>query len=155
MITLIPKKGDQRLLKNKRAMCLLDIVYKRVAKVLANRLMIVIDKLVAPDQTGSIRGRFIETNLRTIADVIHYCNRDGTEGILMALDFQNAFNTVEHEFVFSTQEAFNFGIDFISFVRMLYCGTELAVINNGFTSNWFKTTRGLQQGCPLSAPIFP
>ena len=154
VITLIPKKGDQRYLKNKRAICLLDIVYKIVAKVLANRLMLVIDKLVAPDQTGSIRGRFIGNNLRTIADVIYYCKSDRSEGILMALDFQNAFNTVEHEFVYNTLKSFNFGSDFISFVRMLYCGTELAVINNGFTSDWFKTTRGLQQGCPLSAPIF-
>ena len=154
VITLMPKKGDQRFLKNKRAICLLDIIYKTVAKVLANRLMLVIGRLVAPDQTGSIRGRFIGTNLRTISDVIHYCNSDRVEGILMALDFRNAFNTVEHEFVYSTLKTFNFGVDFISFVRMLYCETELAVINNGFTSHWFKTTRGLQQGCPLSAPIF-
>ena len=39
------------------------------------------------DQTGSIRGRFIGTNLRTIADVIYYCNSDKIEGIPMALDF--------------------------------------------------------------------
>ena len=154
VITLIPKKGDQRFLKNKRAICLLDIVYKIVAKVLANRLMAVIHKLVAPDQTGSMRGRFIGTNLRTIADIVHYCNIDRLEGILMALDFKNAFNTVEHEFVYSALKLLNFGEDFISYLRLLYNKTELTVINNGFTSRWFRTTRDLQQGCPATAPVF-
>ena len=38
VLALIPKKGSQLLLKNKRPICLLDIVYKLIAKVLANRL---------------------------------------------------------------------------------------------------------------------
>ena len=102
VITLIPKKGDQKLIKNKRAICLLDIVYKITAKVFANRLMQVLTKLIASDQTGSIRGRFIGTNLRTVDDVIKYCESDNLSGIIMALDFQNAFNTVEHKFVYGT-----------------------------------------------------
>ena len=100
VITLIPKRGDQTLLKNKRAICLLDTLYKVVAKVIANRLMLVISKLVSPDQTGSIRGRHIGMSIRTIADVIEYCEADNLGGIIMALDFRNAFNTVEHEFIY-------------------------------------------------------
>ena len=72
----------------------------------------------------------------------------------MALDFKNAFNTVEHAFVYDVLGQFNFGEDFISWVKLLHNGTELAVINNGFTSPWFRPSRGLQQGCPVSAPIF-
>ena len=54
--------------------------------------MAVIHKVVAPDQTGLIRGRYIGTSLRSIADIVHYCETDRLEGILMALDFRNAFN---------------------------------------------------------------
>lgn len=154
VITLIPKKGDQKFIQNKRAICLLDIVYKTVAKVLASRMMSVMHKLVEQDQTGSIRGRFIGANLRTISDVIYYCETDQLEGILMALDFKNAFNTVEYDFVYAVLNLFNFGENFVSWVRLLHRGTELAIINNGFTSHWFTPSRGLQQGCPASAPIF-
>ncbi|MEM9300434.1 MAG: reverse transcriptase family protein, partial [Bacteroidota bacterium] len=154
VITLIPKPGDQKLIKNKRAICLLDIVYKIVAKVLANRIMFVISKLVAPDQTGSIRGRYIGKNIRTVADVIEYCESDGLSGILMALDFQNAFNTVEHKFIYDTLAEFNFGSNFIEWAKLLHKDTELSVINNGYTSRWFKPSRGLQQGCPASALLF-
>ena len=72
----------------------------------------------------------------------------------MALDFENAFNTVEHRFIYDTLKSFNFGPEFIKWIQVLHKDTELAVINNGFTSDWFTPTRGLQQGCPASSLIF-
>ena len=72
----------------------------------------------------------------------------------MALDFKNAFNTVEHTFLYSALREFNFGESFIGWIRLLHNNAELTVVNNGFTSNWFRTSRGLQQGCPASAPLF-
>ena len=44
VLTLLPKKGDQKFIKNKRAICLLDIVYKITAKALATRIMTVLQK---------------------------------------------------------------------------------------------------------------
>ena len=108
VLTLIPKKGDPKLIQNKRPICLLDVIYKIVAKVLANRMMSVIHTIVCPDQTGSIRGRYIGTNLRTIADVIYYASADRLDGIVMALDFRNAFNSVEHEFVYNVLKEIQF-----------------------------------------------
>lgn len=32
---------------------------------------------------------------------------------------------------------------------IFYANIESAVMNNGFATNWFKTTRGVRQGCPL------
>ena len=87
--------------------------------------MNVIHKLVEQDQTGSIRGRFIGTNSRTIADVMQYCETDQLEGIIMALDFRNAFNTVEYDFVYSVLKLFNFGESFVSWVEFLHKGMEL------------------------------
>ena len=133
VITLIPKNGDQTLLGNKRAICLLDIVYKIVAKVLATRLARVIHCLVSGDQTGAIRNRYIGTNLRTIAEAIDLCDKEDKEGILMALDFRDAFNSVEHSFGYKTLKRFNFGDDFVEWLKLLHNGSELTVINNGYT----------------------
>ena len=58
ILTLIPKKGNQKLLKNKRPICLLDVIYKILAKVIANRLAKVIGKIVHGNQTGFIQGRY-------------------------------------------------------------------------------------------------
>ena len=154
ILTLIPKKGNQMLLKNKRPICLLDIVYKIIAKVIANRLSSVIDKLVHNNQTGFIKGRYIGENIRLISDVIEYCQMDSTEGVLMAIDYRNAFDSVEHDFILYVLKMFNFGPDFIAWVRLLYRNALLTVKNNGFTSKWFSCSRGTFQGSPLSGLLF-
>ena len=63
-ISLLPKKGDQRYLKNKRPIVLLDVIYKIVAKVIAMRLECIVSRLVSSDQTGFLKGRYIGDNLR-------------------------------------------------------------------------------------------
>ena len=89
-----------------------------------------------------------------MADAIAYCGMDRLDGIIMALDFENAFHKAEHQFVYRVLRKFNFGDDFIDWVKLLYNGTELAMINNGLTSDWFTPMRGLQQGCALSGSLF-
>ena len=154
IITLIPKKGDQKQLKNKRPICLLDVVYKIIAKVLAMRLAKVIQDLISCDQNGFIKGRNIRDNLRIIQDVIDYTIIDKNSGILCALDFRAAFNSLEHDFIFNMLKRFNFGPDFVRWVQLLYNQTELTIINNGFISDWFTPKRGIMQGCPLSGMLF-
>ena len=154
IITLIPKKGDELLLENKRPICLLDIIYKITAKVIANRIGTVIGKLITTEQTGFIRGRFIGENLRLVSDVISYCETDGLQGIMIACDFRAAFDSLEHEYLFATLKAYNFGDSLIQWVRLLYSEAKLTIINNGYTSEWFNCNRGTFQGSPLSGMIF-
>ena len=118
-VTLLPKKGDQTLLRNKRPIVLLDTLYKIVAKVLAGRMSKVIDKLIGNDQTGFMKGRNIAENIRLMSDVIHYCESQHISGILMNLDFAAAFNSIEHSFLFRTLSAFNFGDNFKRWIKVL------------------------------------
>ena len=154
VIILIPKHGDQKLLRNKRPICLLDIVYKIIAKVLAIRLGSVVKGIINPDQTGFLKGRCIQDNLRLIQDVIDYTYKDRVPGIICALDFRAAFNSLEHEFIFFALEKFGFGESFIKWVKLLYNDTERSILNNGYTSQWFSPKRGIMQGCPISGLLF-
>ena len=153
-ITLVPKKGATNLLQNKRPICLLDVVYKLAAKVIALRIQNVISKLVAPEQTGFIKGRFIGDNIRLASDIITYCEADKIEGLMVACDYRQAFDSLEHEFIFAAMRAYNFGDDMIQWIKLLYSEAYLAIINNGFTSSWFKCTSGTFQGSPASGLIF-
>ena len=154
IITLIPKKGDQTSLQNKRPICLLDIIYKIVAKVMAIRLGKVINNLISPEQTGFIKGRYIGENLRLLSDVIDYCNLDKIGGLVMACDYRAAFDSIEHDFIFAALQTYNFGDGFIQWVKLLYGDAQLAITNNGYTSEWFQCNRGTFQGSPLSGMLF-
>ena len=49
---------------------------------------------------------------------------------------------------------FNFGGDIKRWVNSFYSNIESTVINNGFRMNWFKPSKGVHQGCPLSPYLF-
>ena len=155
IITLIPKKNKNRLfLKNWRPISLLNVDYKILAKIFANRLTKILPYIINEDQTGYIKGRFIGFNIRQIEDIIIYCDMFDKPGIILSIDFEKAFDTINWKFINDALKAFNFGHNFCNAIKTLYNDISSCVINNGRTSEWFKPQRGVRQGCPISPYLF-
>ena len=83
-----------------------------------------------------------------------YTKRNKISGILLSVDFEKAFDSVNWNFLGKCLEAFNFGPKFRSYVRTLYQDISATVLNNGHTSKWFRLETGVRQGCPLSPYLF-
>ena len=49
-----------------------------------------------------------------------------------------------------TLDHLNFGRGIKRWVNIFYTNIESAVQNNGFITSWFKPSKGVRQGCPLS-----
>ena len=106
------------------------------------------------DQSGYIKGRTISTNIRFIQDVIDFFEENETEGAIVFLDFKKAFDTVSHDFLRNILTKFNFGESFKRRVSVMYKNVVSNVTNNGWTSKPLKPSKGIRQGCPLSALLF-
>ena len=154
VVTLLYKKDDKCLLKNYRPISLTNYDYKIIAFVLSARMQKVIHKLISNAQTAYIKSRFIGNNVRLISDVIDYSEKFNMPGLILSLDFEKAFDTINWRFMFKCLKTFNFGHNFINWVRILYSNSNLVVKNNGFISRKVNLERGLRQGCPLSAILF-
>ena len=111
-------------------------------------------KLIDSDQTGFLKGRFIGENIRLIDGLINHTAARNIPGLLMFLDFEKAFDTVEWSFIWKTLSSFNFGTSLINWIKLCYHNIESCVLNNGWASNYFTPERGVRQGCPLSPYIF-
>ena len=155
VLTLIPKKNKNiRELKNWRPLTLLNCDYKIFAKLMATRLQSVLSDIISTDQSGCIKGRSTFSNIRSTIDIINTCNEKNTTGLIAFIDYEKAFDTVRWTFMEKVLKKLNFGDYFRDCISLMYRDIETCVINNGHASTFFKPSRGIKQGCPISANLF-
>ena len=155
IITLIEKKGkDRSLIENWRPISLVNVDAKILSKVIASRLKNVLPYIIHHNQTGYIKDRFIGETIRSIYDIMDWTANENIPGLMIFIDFQKAFDSIEWDFLFKCIEAFNFGSDFLRWVKLFYNNVQSCIMNNGITSKSFQLKRGVRQGDPLSPYLF-
>ena len=65
-----------------------------------------------------------------------------------------AFDSVEWDYLTASLKAFNFGPEFIKWVKTFYKNVSSCILNNGLFSESFLLERGVRQGDPLSPYLF-
>ena len=155
VITLFEKKGkDRSLLENWRPISLVNVDTKIMTKVIATRIKNVLPDIINCDQMGYVKDRFIGETIRSIYDIMEFTAEENIPGLLVFIDFKKAFDSVEWNFLYRCLEIFNFGPDFIHWVKTYYKNIQSCIINNGMASNLFSLERGVRQGDPLSPYLF-
>ena len=154
IITLVPKEDGSLLdLSNWRPITLLNVDLKIASKAIAKRIESTLPNLIHSKQTGFVKGRYIGENVRLVSEIMDYTSLQILPGILKSLNFRKAFNSIEWPFIMKTLDHFNFGNDIKCWIKIFYKNKESAVQKNGFVTSWFKPSKGVRQGCPLS-PYF-
>ena len=155
VITLMPKEdANLKDLSNWQLIMLLNVDYKIAAKAIATKIEKVLPLIINSNQTGFIKGWYIGENICLTNDILEQTKAQDIPRILLLLDFRKAFETVEWGFIQNTLDLLNFGSNIKQWVKTFYNNTESSVLHNGFTTNYFKLSRGVRLGCPLSLYLF-
>lgn len=94
---LIPKIANPTNLKNHRPISLFNVIYKIIAKTVANRLQKVLDGCIDDAQSAYVPGRLISDNVLLAYEVHSFKNRrSGKKGFMaLKLDMNKAYDRVE------------------------------------------------------------
>ena len=150
VITCIPKENkDKRFISNWRPISLLNTDLKIASAVLANRVKTVLPDIISDSQKGFMKDRFIGENTRLLYDLMHYLEEHDKSGLLLLVDFEKAFDSIEWNFLTKALQSFNFGDSFCKWFYILYSRAMSCVTNNGHMSSFFALGRGCRQGDPF------
>ena len=155
LITCIPKTGKARnLIKNWRPISLLNTSYKLISSCLTNRLLPILCRLISNEQKGFLENRSIADCTRLMYDIIFECQTKEIDGLILLIDFEKAFDSLSWEYINESLVKLNFGVNFITWIKIFQKNSNSRLILNGHLSENFLLERGCRQGDPISPYLF-
>ncbi|KAJ0261541.1 Reverse transcriptase zinc-binding domain-containing protein [Hirschfeldia incana] len=155
ILTLIPKKASANKITDFRPISCCNTVYKAVSKLLADRLKSVLPSLISNSQSAFIPGRLLVENVLMATELIQGYNwKHISRRSMLKVDLKKAFDSVNWSFIVLILRVLGFPEFFVNLIYQCIATTRFSVAINGELCGYFKGSRGLRQGDPLSPYLF-
>jgi hypothetical protein len=149
-ISLIPKVSGAVELKDFRPISLVSGIYKIISKVLANRLRVVLSRIISSPHNAFVKGRQILDSVLIASESLDFRLKLGDPGLLCKLDMEKAYDHVSWDFLLYMLKRCGFGQKWCAWIAFCISTASFSVLINGSPTGFFNSSRGVRQGDPLS-----
>jgi hypothetical protein len=125
-----------------------------MSKIIVNRLKPFLNSFILPNQGGFVVGRKTWDNFILVQEAIHSSFTRGEACMVINMDMANTFDRLNHDFLKEVFHKFRFDQTFISWVGSCISSPWIAPLINDRPAPFFKSSRGLIHGCPLSPLLY-
>ena len=151
LVITLPKKGNLQLCQNYRT---ISHPSKIMLKIILNRLQPQAKEIIAEEQAGFRAGRSTAEQIFNLRILCEKYLQHQQNLYHVVIDFKKAFGRVWQEALWAIMRKYNINASIIRAIENLYGKAQSAVMFNGSTGEWFRTTVGVRQGCLLSPTLF-
>jgi retron-type reverse transcriptase len=110
--------------------------------------------VVHQNQYGFIKNRSIQDCLARSFEYLHIYHKSKKEMIMLKLDFEKAFDKIEHEIIIQIMRHKSFPNKWVDWINGILKSGTSSVLLNGTPEKDFHYRRGVRHGDPLSPLIF-
>jgi hypothetical protein len=110
--------------------------------------------LIHKNQYGFIKARSIQDCLAWALEYLHLCHQTRWDIIILKLDFEKAFDKVEHELMIPIMKHKGLLDKWLSWMNSIFRSGTSAMLLNGVPGDVLHCKRGVRQGDPLSLLLF-
>lgn len=155
-LCLIPKCRNAINLRNFKPIGLCNTQYKIITKIIAHRLKQHIPTLISHTQSSFLSNRRAADNAIIVQDYItHFAKIRGIKAnMILNIDLEKALDKIEWSFIRQALFFFNIPDKIIKLIMACISTYSISILINGGRTNFFKPTRGIMQGDPLSPYLF-
>ena len=154
-LILIPKIINAESAKDFRPISCVNTIYKVISKLLTKRLQDVLIDIISPYQSAFIKGRVLAENVLMATEMVHgYNRRSISRRGMLKVDLKKAFDSIRWDFILATLRAIEFPEQYIIWIEECITTPTFSVTVNGVSDGYYKSTKGLRQGDPLSPYLF-
>ena len=153
-IVILFKKGDPKDIKNYRPISLLSHSYKIFTRLLQTRIERTLDENQPREQAGFRKGYSTTDHLQALNQIIEKSNVYNLPLCIGFIDYEQAFDTVEHFAIFEALRKTNVNETYINILQNIYNQATARVHLDKLVSTEFPIHRGVRQGDPLSPKLF-
>lgn len=119
-------------------MSMLNLDFKIITKISANRLNKFTESVVHTDQMGFIPNLHSFFNTRRVLNIMYYKFPSASKKAILFLDAEIAFDRVEWGYVFKVLERFGLGDCFVAWVHLAYVSLTALIVTNQDKSQSFS-----------------
>jgi len=135
-------------------MTLLNSDYKILARILAHRLRPVLEEHLRTSQFCSIPGNSIIEAVSTVREAIAQVERTKSALCVLTLDFQEAFDRLSHQYLFTILRSYGISSWFIERIKDLYENATASVQINEHLAKPIVIQCAIREGCPRSMLLY-
>ncbi|XP_045791386.1 uncharacterized protein LOC123886091 [Trifolium pratense] len=112
------------------------------------------DTLIPNTQSAFLKGRQLVEGVVVVNEVIDFAKKSGKECLILKVDFEKAYDSVDWGFLEYMLGRFGFSVKWRNWMKACVCVGNLSILVNGSPTEEIQIKRGLKQGAPLAPLLF-